>query len=200
MTTHPTLKLGSTGAAVTRAKKLVNQDLGTTANTTPVFGPFFRTLVKRVQKKHGIPQTGWIGPATWEALAPPLPPLVKPKQGFESLTDDLWRNYTEGRNMGLSDLGTWNPDSKLPSGNPSDHATSRLDGKICEPACAFDLGFVPATGQNHPVARSFFNSMIGRPEVNYVILGTLIWSREHGLHAYTAGGHDGHVHVSGHRR
>ncbi len=41
---NPMLKLGSTGAAVARAKRLVNQELGKNANTTPVFGPFSRSL------------------------------------------------------------------------------------------------------------------------------------------------------------
>lgn len=39
--------------------------------------------------------------------------------------------------------------------------------------------------------------MIGRPGIHYVILGDKIWSTERGLHAYTAGGHESHVHVSG---
>lgn len=198
MTPRPTLKLGSTGKAVTLAKQLVNADLGTNANTTPIFGPFFRTLVKRVQAKHGIPRTGVIGPATWNALEKAaLPPLVKPNQGFGSLTEDLWRPYTDGRNAGLTDLGTFNAKSKLPSGNPSDHATSRVDGRIGEPACAFDLGF---TSKTRNAALTFFTSMTLNPAVEYVIMENRIWSRTQGLHTYTHGGHETHVHVSGRRR
>jgi len=131
---------------------------------------------------------------------PPLPALIEPKQGFGSLDRSLWRAYTMGREKKLVDEGTYNPRSILPrSGKPSDHATSRLDGKIEPPAVAFDMGFTPATGYNHPVARSFFEEMIGRPEVNYVILGTKIWSVERGLHDYTSGGHESHVHTSGFR-
>ena len=203
MIINPTLRLGSTGAAVSRAKRLVNAWRGQPGNTTPVFGPFFLVLVKRYQTAHSIPASGVIGPTTWNALVPhpTLPPLVRPNQGFGSLTEDLWRDYTNGRNLGLTDLGTYNPASTLPSGGASDHATSRLDGRIGEPACAFDLGFTPATGQAHPVAHAFFNSMIGRPEVAYVILGDRIWSVERGLHAYLdSSSHAGHVHVSGHRR
>lgn len=114
---------------------------------------------------------------------------IEPKQGFGSLEQSLWADYTLARRMGLSDLGTYNPSSTLPGGGRSDHAY--------KPARAFDVGFSPPIGYAHPVARVFFEAMVGRPEVAYVILGNVIWSRERGRHAYTAGGHEGHVHVSG---
>jgi hypothetical protein len=132
---------------------------------------------------------------------PPVPKLIEPKQGFQSLVSDLWGDYSIGRRMGMTDLGTYNPASILPdSHQPSDHATSRLDGRIGEPACAFDLGISPQNGYDNPVGRKFFDLMIGRKEIHYVILGTKIWSTDQGLHEYTAGGHEGHVHTSGHRR
>lgn len=121
----------------------------------------------------------------WE---PPPPPVVAPKQGFHSLSPALWEGFSLGRRMGLTDLGTYNPSSTLPSGAKSDHAYW--------PARAFDLGFSPQIGWDNLNARAFFNSMVERPEVEYVILGNKIWSRDAGLHAYTGGGHDGHVHVS----
>ncbi len=131
---------------------------------------------------------------------PPPPKLVEPNQGFDSLVKDMWEIYSLGRSMGLFDLGTYNPRSKLPSGRPSDHATSRLSGRIGEPACAFDLGFSPPTGQSNPKARVFYETCKLRPEVEYVICGDRIWSRDRGDHRYIYGGHDNHVHVSGHRR
>ncbi len=120
---------------------------------------------------------------------PPVPVLIEPKQGWNSLVKELWQDFSLGRSMGLSDLGTYNPNSRLPSGAPSDHAMW--------PAYAFDLGFSPQTGMANPVANKFFNLMVGRPEVHYVICGTSIWSVEEGLHSYTSGGHEGHVHTSG---
>lgn len=115
--------------------------------------------------------------------------MIEPRQGFGSLDRSLWPAYTLARRMGLSDLGTYNPSSTLPGGGPSDHARS--------PALAFDAGFFPPVGYAHPQARLFFEAMVGRPEVNYVILGDVIWSRARGRHTYTAGGHMNHVHVSG---
>jgi len=66
----PTLRLGSTGPYVTVAKKAVNHWNAKDANTSPVFGIFFRALVKQFQTAHRIPATGVIGPATWKALEP----------------------------------------------------------------------------------------------------------------------------------
>lgn len=117
---------------------------------------------------------------------PPPPVLVEPNQGWNSLAKYLWDEYSAGRNAGMSDLGTYNPASRLPSGRPSDHAVY--------PARAFDLGFSPYPNR---VAYNFFKEMAGDPEINYVIYGSLIWSRARGLHRYTSGGHYNHVHISG---
>lgn len=122
---------------------------------------------------------------------PPVPPpvLIAPKQGFASLDKSLWEPFSRGRKLGFSDLGTYNPASRLPSGRPSDHAVY--------PALAYDLGISPATGYSNPKARAYFNDLMGEPEIEYVILGDKIWSRAKGFHSYTAGGHAGHIHVSG---
>lgn len=114
--------------------------------------------------------------------------LVEPKQGFASLERSLWPAYSLGRRLGLADRGTYNPSATLPEGGKSDHAYY--------PARAFDLGFLPPVGYLHPIARTFFEAMIGRPEVNYVILGDVLWSQARGRRRYTAGGHLDHVHVS----
>jgi hypothetical protein len=132
----------------------------------------------------------------WSAPKPkPIPPpLVEPNQGYASLHQSLWVPYSRGRQAGMSDLGTHNPDSNLPSGAPSDHAVY--------PAMAFDLGIDPDTGWQNDVARTYFYSMMGDPAVEYLILGTKIWSRpraSEGIRTYTGGGHENHVHVSGNR-
>lgn len=172
--------------------------------------------IKILQDANGIKATGNMGVETFDLLwreyadayakwvyrtwtAPPPkpipPPLVEPKQGFDSLHKSLWGTYSLGIQMGLEpDLGTYNAASFLPSGTPSDHAVN--------PAYAFDLGFEPDIGWQHPVARSFFYAVMGKMEVEYVILGDRIWSRPRaaeGIRTYMSGGHLNHVHVSGNR-
>lgn len=73
----PTLKLGSTGKAVTAAKMGINHWNAKKGNTTPVYGVFFRTLVKQFQAAHNIPASGVIGTATWKALMPHLNAAAK---------------------------------------------------------------------------------------------------------------------------
>ncbi len=165
------------------------------------FGPLKKRQVAAAQRKLAMEVSGMIGPGTQSALRPYLdgyarellepsrPPLLAPAQGFGSLDRRLWDAYSFGRSLGLTDLGTYNPASTLPSGARSDHAYF--------PARAFDLGVSPDTGYSHPGGRRFFDEMIGRPEVEYVILGDRIWSRGRGLRSYSAGGHANHAHVSG---
>jgi hypothetical protein len=162
-----TLKRGNRGKDVEAAKRGVYRFLGTGELTSlskqpefvrQFYGPFFVQHVKKAQKKLGLPQTGVFGPATQKKIMPylddyaksllrpkaaPKPKLVAPNQGYGSLTSRLWEAYSLGRNMGMSDLGTYNPASRLPSGRRSDHAylpakasRSRI-GKIMG---AFDYG------------------------------------------------------------
>lgn len=159
--------------------------------------------VSTFQKRHRLPITGVYNQETHRKLLPyfdqyalflykdysPPPQLVKPKQGFNSLHRSLWETYSMGRNLGMSDLGTYNPGSRLPSGGRSDHAVY--------PSKAFDLGVSPPIGYSHPVAKKYFHAIIGRPEIEYVILGNKIWTRSQGIHTYHSGGHDNHIHVSG---
>ena len=223
-----TLTVGSYGMDVDGVKRTVYRALdkadgGTRLKThmakpltvRRTFGLFFRGDVNTLKAQDGWSTSGKVEPAFFnhcakagypDALAidllnqyadehkppPPAPKYVEPKQGFQSLNRALWDEFTTGRNMGLTDLGTYNPASRLPSGLPSDHAVY--------PAVAFDLGFTPQIGYEHPVARKFFHLMAGAEGIHYVICGTKIWSTEKGLHSYTSGGHEGHVHVSGHRQ
>lgn len=216
-----TLRVGSAGDDVRAAKRTVARYLGGNRLKTLVsrplavqrrFGPFFAVDVVRARRKAGFDSRPVFGPTFLAYLAdkgapdalavhlfnqyrdaqtPPKPRYVEPKQGFGSLDQSLWELFSAGRHMGLTDLGTFNPASRLPSGRPSDHAVY--------PARAFDLGFSPATGNKHPVASEFFKLCVGRPEVQYVILGSRIWSHQSGIYSYTGGGHEGHVHVSGRR-
>jgi hypothetical protein len=128
---------------------------------------------------------------TWTAPKPKPRPLIEPLQGFGSLHRSLWTLFSDGRYMGMSDLGTYNPNSNLPSGAPSDHAVY--------PAYAFDLGIDPDTGYANPTGRAFFDLCRGNPAVEYVILGDKIASRNYGwvVRSYSGGGHGNHVHVSG---
>lgn len=220
-TIYRTLRPGMRGKDVEAHKRAVARALGhgrlrtlvaQPAVTRQLFGPFFTRNVKLVQKQAGIPQTGLIGPSTHEWLlaggwfdAKALalydayveehmkPELVMPRQGWGSLHPSLREAYTIGRSFPyeFTDLGTYNPASRLPSGAPSDHAVY--------PALAFDLGISPQTGWNNLKARDYALKMAGRPEVNYVICGDRIWSRAYGWHAYRGGGHQNHVHVSGRR-
>lgn len=117
---------------------------------------------------------------------------VEPRQGWDSLHRSLWPIYSYGRHLGLSDLGTYNPASRLPSGRPSDHAVL--------PAYACDLGIDPDTGWDHPAGRALFMRAMSDPAVEYVILGNRIGFRAtQTIRAYTAGGHLNHVHISGNR-
>ncbi|MDQ1723859.1 MAG: peptidoglycan LD-endopeptidase LytH [Frankiaceae bacterium] len=60
--THPTLRSGSSGAAVVRLQKL----LGVPADGQ--FGPMTRRAVVSFQVRHRLPATGVVNAATWNAL------------------------------------------------------------------------------------------------------------------------------------
>jgi hypothetical protein len=136
---------------------------------------------------------------TWK---PPEPPLIEPKQGFDSLHPSLHRVYTMGRMRSFTDLGTYNPKATLPgSTNLSDHASSKDCAKVpSPPAKAIDFGIEPDTGWENREAREFVLAIWERPEIEYVILGDKIAIRGEGIRPYTAGGHLNHIHISGNRR
>lgn len=216
-----TLHVGSTGEDVRAVKRTIARYLANgklkTLNDKPLsvqrmYGPWFAADVVKARRQAGFDLRPIVGPAFFDFLAkkgapdalavqmlnnyrdklpPPKPKLVCPNQGWGSLDRRLWELYSIGRNMGLTDLGTYNPASRLPSGRPSDHAV--------HPAVAFDLGIDPDNGFLNTTGRKFFQLCTTRPEVEYVILGTKIWSRSKGLHRYTGGSHGNHIHVSGRR-
>jgi hypothetical protein len=176
---------------------------------TDLYNDKTEDAIKVVQLMWDIKPTGQMGTATFEILwdyaddyskwvysnwtAPqPKPELVEPDQGFHSLHISLWPAYSLCRTSGLTDLGTYNPASKLPSGAPSDHAVY--------PALAFDCGIDPDTGWQNLKARAVALLVVKDPAVEYVILGNRIWTDwRKAWGAYYGGGHMNHLHVSGHR-
>jgi hypothetical protein len=208
---------GSDVVAIKRALSKVETDFfpRPAAGFDEVYNRKTAAAVKVFQRLNKIEATGDVGQPTLDALVPfmdsrarsfytkfELPPaepkLVEPYQGFESLHHELWDAYSLGRTeYALGDgpglaSGTYNPASTLPSGAKSDHAFF--------PAWAFDLDIGPDTGFANVKARGFFEELVRRQAelgIEYVILGDKIWSRAKGLHAYTGGGHENHVHVSG---
>lgn len=132
---------------------------------------------------------------------PAPPPLIEPKQGFDSLHLSMHRVYTMGISLGFIDLGTYNPRSILGSGNLSDHASSvDCATSPSRPAKAIDFGIDPDTGWENLRARAFVLATYELPELEYAILGDKICFREGGIKPYTAGGHLNHIHMSGNRR
>lgn len=175
---------------------------------------------KRLEKELSAPIDGIYGRPAFEVLKdanafdakacrlldqwkPDPPPLIAPKQGFDSLHKSMWRIYSDCIRLGGFDLGTYNPASRLPSGKISDHATSvDFATQPSRPAKAIDFGIDPDTGWNNVVGRAIFNRAMADPDVvEYVILGDKIGFPSSGkIEKYTAGGHMNHVHISGHRK
>jgi hypothetical protein len=123
--------------------------------------------------------------------------LVEPRQGFDSLADELWLAYSMGRKRGFTDLGTY-------VDKPLDHGGTPWARR--PPAWAFDLGRKPS---------SFWYSAWGRLmawryvrllvkyhkelHIEYVIYRDRIWSRSKGWNSYGPDkSHFYHIHVSGH--
>jgi lysozyme family protein len=59
---HPTLRVGSRGAAVARVQRTLH------VAADGVFGPRTRAAVVRFQRSHHLPATGVVNAATWQAL------------------------------------------------------------------------------------------------------------------------------------
>lgn len=116
--------------------------------------------------------------------------FVEPRQGWDSLHDDLWLAYSMGRVRGFTDLGTY-------VDKPGDHGYG-------PPAWAFDLGrrdHFLYKGWDYLVARRLVQLYVKHHlalNIDYVILGNRIWSRERGWHSFTRDtSHYFHIHVSG---
>ena len=119
--------------------------------------------------------------------------LVEPRQGFGSLHKSLHLAYSIGRSHGFTDLGTY-------VNKPGDHGWDDLHRM----AMAFDLGREDRflnKGFAYIKAQKLFWFYVRNHqalEVEYVILGMKIWSRQRGFHRYTGdNSHMFHLHVSG---
>lgn len=123
--------------------------------------------------------------------------LVEPRQGFDSLCEELWLAYSMGRRRGFTDLGTY-------VNKPLDHGG--LPWARRRPAWAFDLGredklfWWRAWGQL--MAWRYVRLLVKHHKalnVEYVIYRDRIWSRKRGWHYYGPDtSHFWHIHVSGH--
>lgn len=119
-------------------------------------------------------------------------PLYRPA----SLQPALHLAYSLAMVRSFTNLGTYNPASRLPSGRPSDHSVY--------PAWAFDLGrpgWRGLYGFGYLAARRYANLLADNADalnIEYVIVGRRIWSRSRGWQPYDSDrSHDWHVHVSG---
>jgi len=118
--------------------------------------------------------------------------LVEPRQSFSSLQPSLHLAYSMGRVRGFTDLGTH-------VDKPGDHGSN--------PSWAFDLGredrfFFKGWGylRARRLAKLYVKHRLAL-NIEYVILGRRLWSREKPYwHPLTTGdtSHDFHIHVSGH--
>lgn len=123
--------------------------------------------------------------------------LVEPRQGFDSLAEELWLAYSMGRKRGFTDLGTY-------VDKPLDHGGTPWARR--PPAWAFDLGrkdgrfWKRAYGQL--VTWRYVRMLVKYHKalsIEYVIYRDRIWSRSNGWKPYTSStSHFWHVHVSGH--
>lgn len=115
--------------------------------------------------------------------------LVRPKDGFMSLHQNLWKAYSIARNRGYTDLGT--------------HVVKPNSDHAYNPARAFDIGrkdrffnkgfrYVKAA-----ILMRFYVKHAKELDIDYVILGMVIWSRSKGWHRYRGDrSHMFHMHVS----
>jgi len=212
-----TLKLACYGSDVDGVKRTVYRFIGGSKLSLHVvhpdqvrrmFGPFFRIDVNVARGKLGLAKTGVVDQNMWYLLEKKNAPDAKAlaliqyyavdnpspsiPTGPSSLDRSLWPLFKMAQEREFTNSGIYNPDSRLPSGRPSDHALW--------PALAFDAGFTPQVGMANQKAKDFFDLVSGRPEVEYVICGGKIWSRSQGLHNYIESySHAGHIHVSGRR-
>lgn len=123
--------------------------------------------------------------------------LVEPRQGFDSLCDELHLAYSMGRKRGFTDLGTY-------VNKPLDHGG--LPWRRRPPAWAFDLGrkngrfWYRAWGKMMAWRYVRLLKKYHKPlNVEYVIYRNRIWSRKNGWRYYGPDtSHFWHIHVSGH--
>lgn len=124
--------------------------------------------------------------------------LVRPRQGWDSLAEELWLAYSMSIKRGWYDVGTY-------VAKPGDHGGT--DAHRGPPAWAFDIrrkGWVGRWGWGWLAARRWAKFLWKNHRalnIEYVIRGRHVISRSRPYwHELSTGdtSHDWHLHISGH--
>jgi peptidoglycan hydrolase-like protein with peptidoglycan-binding domain len=80
---QPTVQHGDSGAAVSQAQRALRRTPNTTLEVDGSFGPLTQTATEEFQKQAGLPVTGVVDAATWQALpnGNPMPVLQEGSSG-----------------------------------------------------------------------------------------------------------------------
>lgn len=76
--TRPTIRNGSTGAAVRELQTILNKLGYDVGDVTGIFGPRTEAAVRTFQRNRGLTVDGIVGPVTWNALLSATPPIAPP--------------------------------------------------------------------------------------------------------------------------
>jgi peptidoglycan hydrolase-like protein with peptidoglycan-binding domain len=101
----PTVQNGDKGEPVSQAQRALRRTPNLTLDVDGEFGPLTETATKDFQKQAGLPVTGVVDEATWQALPTglPMPVLKKGAKG------DVVRNLQTVLTMGAFDLWKTTP-------------------------------------------------------------------------------------------
>lgn len=108
-----TLARGSRGKRVKLAQEWLNLDGGIQIVSDGIFGPATQAAVKLFQKKHGLPESGKVVRATFDALTAPLGRVLEPILADGRSFHDLVVAYAEQherehpREVGGQNRGPW---------------------------------------------------------------------------------------------
>jgi peptidoglycan hydrolase-like protein with peptidoglycan-binding domain len=101
----PTVQYGDKGDAVSQAQRALRRTPNLALDVDGEFGPLTESATKEFQKQAGLPVTGVVDEATWQALPTGLPmPILK--QGAKG---DVVRNLQSILTMGAFDLWKTTP-------------------------------------------------------------------------------------------
>ena len=80
---QPTVQIGDSGEAVKQAQRALRRTPNTTLTVDGHFGPLTQTATTQFQQQAGLPVTGYVDQATWEALpnGNPMPVLKQGSKG-----------------------------------------------------------------------------------------------------------------------
>jgi len=101
----PTVQHGDEGDAVSQAQRALRRTPNLTLDVDGIFGPLTETATKDFQKQIGLPVTGVVDGATWQALPTGLPMPVL-RLGAKG---DAVRNLQTILTMGAYDLWKTTP-------------------------------------------------------------------------------------------